>query len=126
MVLRVIVFTLAVLAGGKVLWQEHAYRSALRDTLAGAFRDRAVRACQTDSQTLKLGLPTQAWAGVDRVRVEVTASDGWLTGGWLADRNGVRGTTGGQPLIVLSLMTDGGRIACTYNVVTAVATVERS
>ena len=126
MVLRLFVLVLALLAGGKVAWQEHAYRSALRDTVASVFREQAVRACELDSRTLKLNIPSEAWRHVQTVRVEVRSSDTdpwpWASSSQSASRHGRYG----HPLLVLAVPTRDGEIACTFDAVTSTATVERT
>lgn len=125
MVLRLFVLLLACLAGGKIAWQEHSYRSALRDTVASVFREQAMRACELDSRTLKLNIPSEAWRHVQTIRVEVRSGGTepwpWSSSSQPASRIGRYG----HPLLVLAVPTRDGEVACTFDAVTSTATVER-
>lgn len=119
MVLRLLVLMLALAAGGKIAWQEHAYRSALKDTVVGVYRERAIRACDIDSRALRVGLPPAGWAAADSLTIRIAGPDLWP---W----QDVEPSRRGQPVLVLSFASTQGPLHCAYNVVTAVATVERS
>jgi len=128
MVLRLFVLMLALLAGGKIAWQEHTYRSALRDTVAAVFRERAVLACDRDSRTLKWNIPLHAWRNVQTIRVEVRTSNETGLATWpgsLAEPAHAAPQYG-HPHLVLSVATRDGSIACTFDVLTSTATVERT
>ncbi|MFZ4809075.1 MAG: hypothetical protein ACOYLQ_17620 [Hyphomicrobiaceae bacterium] len=115
---RTIVLLLALLAGAKVVWQEYTYRVALRDAVAGLFIDRAVKACESDGRVLKL--PAQTWTRADTVQLRISGT-AW-SWPWSRSEEPARP----HPLLVLSVATDKGTMACTYDAMTATATVERS
>jgi len=115
---RTIVLLLALLAGAKVVWQDYTYRIALRDAVAGLFMDRAVKACEIDGRALKL--PAQIWTHAKAVQLRLTGNSwSWP---WSRSEEPVRP----HPLLVLQVAVDKGVIACTYDAMTATATVERS
>lgn len=121
MLMRLAVAVLALLAGGKIVWQEHTTRTALKETVADAFRERAIRACDQDTRVLKIVLPLPGWSAVESIRVRVESESFLFTPSFAADK----ATGRAQPVLVLSLNTPTGGYACTYNVVTGTATVER-
>jgi hypothetical protein len=117
MALRLLVVLLAVLAVGKIAWQEHVTRTALRETVANAYRDRAARACGFEPRASSSAVTAAAWLAAERIDVRVPTESFWS---WPLT---VEQQAIAQPSLVLTVVTAAGPVSCTYNVVTAVATV---
>ena len=59
--MKTVVFILALLASLKLGHQEYLYRTATRDAIVAAYKDRASQACQKDGRNASFGLAPQAW-----------------------------------------------------------------
>lgn len=73
--MRAVVFFLALLAALKIGHQEYLYRAATQDVIVGAYRDRAVQACQRDTRNASLDLPALAWSNPDSIRLVIGKSN---------------------------------------------------
>lgn len=85
--LRALVVMLAVLAGAKIWAQDRLYRDGAQEALIGAYRERAIAACQSE-QMPRAGANSPLWtrpasvdlvigrSGVD-VRIWQMGSDRW-------------------------------------------------
>jgi hypothetical protein len=68
------VVLLALLVAAKLAHQEYLFRSATREALIGAYRDRAVQACQRDARSSFLGLAPQVWASTQAINLMIGKS----------------------------------------------------
>jgi hypothetical protein len=111
--LRVLVLTLAVLAGAKIFAQERLYRDGAGDALIRAYRERAMAACQSaympvSSPVLPLWTrPASVDLVIGRSNVDVQI---WQLG---SDRWPARFK---HPHVVLKLDSDGAPV-CEYDVI---------
>jgi hypothetical protein len=60
--MKAIVILLALLVAAKLGHQEYLYRASTREAIIGAYKERAVHACQKDARSVSLGLAPQAWS----------------------------------------------------------------
>ena len=72
--LRVLVITLALLAGAKIWAQDRLYRDGAQEALIGAFRERAIAACQSE-QIFRAGAGGLLWTRPDSVDVVIGRSN---------------------------------------------------
>jgi hypothetical protein len=121
--MKTVVFILALLATLKVGHQEYLYRTATRDAIVAAYRDRAAQACGKDSKNASLGLNPQTWAssasaalviGKNNLDVQIWQVDNQL---WNARYR--------NPFLILSAGARAGQVYCEYDIVNAAAAVHR-
>ena len=117
--LKAAVMVLGVLAAGKILVQDVLYRGGTRDVLIGAYRERAIAACQKDQGAPVTGM--SIWARPADVRVVIGKSDidVWF---WQVD-NSLWNARYRNPY--LHITADRGQ-QCEYDIVHGIATVYRS
>lgn len=121
--MKTVVFILVLLAGFKLGHQEYLYRSATRDAILAAYKDRAVQACQKDGRTASFGLTPQAWTGSNSIQLVIGKAnlDVQL---WQVD-NQLWNARYRNPLLILSTGSRTGQVYCEYDIVNAAASVHR-
>ena len=120
--MKAVVFILVLLAGLKVGHHEYLYRTATRDVIVGAYKARAVQACQKDTRNTSLGVPPQAWANAPSIQLAVGKS-GLDVQFWQVD-NDLWNARYRTPFLILS--TGGaGTAYCEYDILNAAASVHR-
>jgi hypothetical protein len=121
--MRVFVLFLALLAATKLGYQEYQFRTSTRDAVVGAYKDRAVLACQKDAKSLSLGLTPQAWANAASIRLAIGKGtvDVYL---WQLD-NAMWNARYRNPYLFLHVSQRSGSVTCEYDIVNAAASVYR-
>ncbi len=123
--MKTVVFILVLLAGFKLGQQEYLYRTATRDVIVAAYKDRAAQACGKDSRNAGLGVAPQSWASAASIQLVIGKSnlDVQL---WQVD-NHLWNARYRNPLIILSTdtRTGAGQAYCEYDIVNAAASVYR-
>ncbi len=70
--MRALVVVLAILAGAKILAQERLYREGAEEALIGAYRERAMAACQSQEPArTRTGAATPLWTRPASVALEI-------------------------------------------------------
>jgi hypothetical protein len=117
------VLFLALLAGAKLAHQEYLFRASARDAIVGAYKDKAVSACQKDTRTPALGLSPQLWANPISINLVIGKStlDVYL---WQVDHE-MWNARYRHPYLVLTAGPRSGTIYCEYDIVNAAASVHR-
>ena len=121
--MKAVVFILLVLAGIKLGHQEYLYRSATREAIVSAYKERAAEACRRDARSTLFGLSDRAWTNPPSVQLMIGKS-GLDVQFWQVD-NKLWNARYRNPLLVLSTGTRGGEVYCEYDIVNAAATVTR-
>ena len=121
--MKAVVFILLVLASLKLGHQEYLYRSATREAIVTAYKDRAAEACRRDARSTLFGLTERAWNNPPSVQL-VIGKGGLDVNFWQVD-NKLWNARYRNPLLVLSTGTRGGEVYCEYDIVNAAATVVR-
>ena len=121
--MKTVVFILALLATLKLGHQEYLYRSATRDAIVAAYKERAAQACQKDGRNAALGVAAQAWAGNASIQLVIGKSSLDVQF-WQVD-NRLWSARYRNPLLVLSADARGGQVYCEYDIVNAAASVHR-
>jgi hypothetical protein len=121
--MRLFVVFLALLAGAKLGYQEYLFRTSARDAIIGAYRERAVLACQRDAKSQSLGIAPQAWAHPLTIRLMVgkRTADAYL---WQFD-NPMWNARYRNPYLVLSSGPRSAAVYCEYDIVNAAASIYR-
>jgi hypothetical protein len=121
--MKAVVFFLALLAALKLGHQEYLYRTATSDVIIGAYRERAVQACQRDGRGTSYGLAAHAWANPESIRLVIGKSnlDVRL---WQIDHQ-LWNAKFRNPYLVLTAPSRSGSIYCEYDVVHAAASLYR-
>ena len=121
--MKTVVFVLALLASLKLGHQEYLYRTATRDVIVAAYKERAAQACQKDGRTASFGLTPQAWANSASVQLAIGKSnlDVQL---WQVD-NHQWNARYRNPFLILSAGARAGQVYCEYDIVNAAASVHR-
>jgi hypothetical protein len=119
--MRAVVILLAVLAALKVGHQEYLFRSATRDVIINAYRDRAVVACQRDGKSAHYGLPPQAWAHPAEIKLVIGKGnlDVYL---WQVDHE-LWNARFRNPYLFLIAQSRSGSVFCEYDILNGVASV---
>lgn len=73
--MRIFVVLLGLMALAKFGVHEHLYRTATRDALVAAYRERAALACQKDARGQSLALGAQFWTRPAEFKVVIGKSD---------------------------------------------------
>lgn len=118
--MRALVVILAILAGAKVWTQDHLYRQGAEDALIRAYRDRAIEACQKDSQ--KAARPM--WARPASVKLVIGRSE-MDVNIWELD-NALWPARFQHPHVVLTAGDRAPYSVCEYDVVEGVAVLSRT
>ncbi|KAB2918449.1 MAG: hypothetical protein F9K29_07710 [Hyphomicrobiaceae bacterium] len=121
--MKALVVILALLVAAKVGHQEYLYRTSTRDALIGAYKDRAVQACQKSISALSLGVSPQAWANPASIRLSIGKSDVDVRV-WQVD-NAMWSARYRNPYLFLTAGSRAGGVQCEYDIVNAAATVYR-
>jgi hypothetical protein len=121
--MKAVVFILLVLAGLKLGHHEYLYRSATRDAIVAAYKERAAEACRKDARSAFLGVTPQAWNAPASVQLMIGKS-GLDVQFWQVD-NKHWNARYRNPLLVLSTGSPKGSVYCEYDIVNAAATVIR-
>ncbi|MBX9591016.1 MAG: hypothetical protein K2X43_17135 [Hyphomonadaceae bacterium] len=121
--MKTVVFILALLAGLKLGHQEYLYRTATRDVIVAAYKDRAAQACQKDGRTAGLGLTPQTWANSSSVTLVIGKSNLDVQF-WQVD-NQLWNARYRNPFLVLTTGARVGQVYCEYDIVNAAASVHR-
>lgn len=121
--MKTVVLILAVLASVKLGHQEYLYRAATRDVIVAAYKERAVQACQKDARNAAFGLTAQAWNNPPSVQL-VIGKSGLDVQMWEVD-NPLWTVRYRNPQLVLSAGSRKGEVHCAYDIVNAVASVQR-
>ena len=123
--MKTVVFILVLLAAFKLGQQEYLYRTATRDVIVAAYKDRAVQACAKDGRNANLGLSPQTWANSSSIQL-VIGKSGLDVQLWQVD-NHLWNARYRNPLIILSAETRSGlgQAYCEYDIVNAAASVYR-
>ena len=122
--LKATVIVLGLLAFGKVGTQDYLYRSSTRDLLVGAFRERAILACQKDSRNMGLVANPGSWARPAEIRVVIGRSDldVWF---WQIDHE-LWSARFRNPYLQLAGADRQSGVQCDYDIVHGIASVSRS
>lgn len=121
--MKIVVFFLVLLAALKLGHQEHAYRTATRDVIVAAYKDRAAQACQKDSRNASFGLAPQAWATSASIQLAIGKSNLDVQF-WQVD-NALWNARYRNPFLVLRADARTGHIYCEYDIVNAAVSVHR-
>ena len=121
--MKTVVFILALLAGLKLGHQEYLYRTATRDVIVAAYKDRAAPGLSTDGRNASLGLAPQAWANPASIRL-VIGKSGVDVQLWQVD-NDLWNARYRNPFLVLTAGARTGQVYCEYDIVNAAASVHR-
>lgn len=119
--MKIVVFILVLLAALKLGHQEYAYRTATRDIIVAAYKDRAALACQKDSRNASLGLAPQAWANVSSVNLVIGKST-LSVQVWQVD-SPLWSARYRNPFLILDANARSGQVYCEYDIVNAAASV---
>lgn len=121
--MKAIVILLALLAAGKIGYQEYVFRSATRDALFGAYKEHAAQACQRDARSLSLGITPQAWSNPSTIRLVIgkSALDVYP---WQVD-NANWNARYRNPYLYLTTGPRSARVSCEYDIVNAAASISR-
>jgi hypothetical protein len=117
------VVLLALLVAAKLLHQEYLFRSATREALIVAYRERAVQACQKDARSSFLGVGPQAWASPQSIGLMIGKSTVevrfWEIGNtlWNARYR--------DPYLFLTAGQHAGTIYCEYDIVSAATSIHQ-
>jgi hypothetical protein len=109
----------ALIAAGKLGFQEYVYRSAITEALINTYRQDAVERCQRESATRNLSIGYDAWSQPESIKLTVghaTLLAGALDGGNDEAR-------AANPLIVLVARKTSAHLLCEFDVVRQSASV---
>jgi hypothetical protein len=121
--MKTVVFILALLASLKLGHQEYLYRSATREAIVAAYKERAAAACQKDGRTAGFGLTPQAWANAASVQLAIGKTNLDVQF-WQVD-NALWNARYRNPFLILSAGARTGQVYCEYDIVNAAASVHR-
>jgi hypothetical protein len=121
--MKAVVIFLALLAAAKLGYQEYLFRTATREAIIGAYRERAVQACQKDTRTTSLGLGPQAWSNPKAIGL-VIGKRSLDVYPWQVDHE-LWNARYRHPYLQLTTAQRTGAVACEYDIVNAAATVSR-
>lgn len=121
--MRIIVILLGLLAAAKIGLQEHLFRSGTKDVIVGAYREKAVQACQKDPRGPALVATPLVWTRPSEVRLVIGKSDldVWF---WQVD-HALWNARYRNPYLFLVAGEQGNMTYCEYDVVRGVASVHR-
>lgn len=122
-VMKTAVFILVLLASLKLGHHEYLYRSATRDAIVAAYKERAAEACRKDARSAFLGVTPQAWNAPSSVQLMIGKS-GLDVQFWEVD-NKLWNARYRNPLLVMSAGSPKGIVYCEYDIVNAAATIAR-
>ncbi len=121
--MKAVVFILVLLASLKLGHQEYLYRSATREAIVAAYKERAADACRKDARSIFLGVNPEAWNTTSSVQLMI--GKGSLdVPFWQVDTK-LWNARYRNPLLVLSTGSPRGSVYCEYDIVNAAATVIR-
>lgn len=121
--MRFVVLLLALLAVCKVGYQEYMFRSKLKETVVAAYRDRAAQVCQRDAKSASFDVRVDSWLRSRDISLRIGNSDvdvmPWQVDSqrWAARYR--------NPNLWMSIPAGAGMLACSYDVVTGAAIVNR-
>jgi len=121
--MRAFVVFLALLAAGKLGYQEYLFRGGTRDAIIGAYKEHAAAACQKDARSLNLGLVGQAWSHPSSIRLAIGKSSLDVQV-WQVD-HAQWNARYRNPYLLLTANQQSGTIHCEYDIVNAAAAVSR-
>jgi hypothetical protein len=122
--MKLAVTVLGLLAVAKTGTQEYLYRAGTKDVLVGAFRERAIQACQKDPRSLAPAVNSSIWTKPSDIRVVIGKSDldVWI---WQVD-NALWSARYRNPYLYLVPADRQSNIQCEYDIVHGIANVIRS
>jgi hypothetical protein len=117
------VILLALLAIIKIAHNDYMFRASAKDAIIGAYRERAVQACQKDAKTASLGLNAQAWTNPQSINLII--GKGTLSVYlWQVDHD-LWNARYRNPYLVMTIGQRSGTAYCEYDIVNAAASVLR-
>lgn len=121
--IKAAMMVLVALAAAKLGAQEYLYRSATNEVLIGAYRERAIQACQRDPRNQGLMAHTGIWSKPNDVRIVIGKGDldVWF---WQVD-NSLWDARYRNPYIHLAIGDRLTNISCEYDIVNGIANVSR-
>jgi hypothetical protein len=121
--MKPVVLLLALLAAAKLCQQEYLFRTATRDAIIAAYKERAVQACQKDAKSLSSSLSPQLWTNPASIRVVIGKSslDVYF---WQFD-HAMWNARYRNPYLFLDAGARPGAVHCEYDIVNAAASVYR-
>jgi hypothetical protein len=121
--MKPVVIFLALLAAAKVGHQEYLFRTAAREAIVGAYKERAVQACLKDIKSLSLGLAAHAWSNPGSIKLVIGKStlDVYL---WQVDHH-LWNARYRNPYLYLTVGHNSAGLRCEYDIVNAAASVSR-
>lgn len=122
--MRSIAMIIALLAAGKLGYQEYAYRITLADVVMTTYRQDAVVACQREAAQRNLSVSYVSWTKPEEMSLEVGRSGSDSKLGGLGDRLLDFGPR--DPYLVIVARKLPFKIICEFDIVRQVATVSRN
>lgn len=125
--LRLLVLTLALLAGAKVWTQDTLFRAGAEEALVAAFRERAIQACQKlpprRLDAVTAAVPAALWARPHSVRMK-TGSRNVDVQFWQVD-SPLWNSRYRNPYLILSGGDDALPVACEFDILLGTAALIR-
>jgi hypothetical protein len=121
--MKPVVIFLALLAAAKLGHQEYLFRTAAREAIVSAYKERAVQACLKDIKSLSLGLAAQSWSDPGSIKLVIGKStlDVHL---WQVDHH-LWNARFRNPYLYLTAGHRSAGVRCEYDIVNAAASVSR-
>ena len=121
--MKAIVIFLALLAVGKIGYQEYLFRTATKDVIINAYRDRAVSACRKDSKAQRIPPGIRSWLRPTSVRLVIGKSN--LDVYFWQINSSLWNARYRNPYLFLSVEQAPTSIFCEYDIVHGSASVYR-
>jgi hypothetical protein len=121
--MKPLLIVLAVLAGAKIVHSEYLFRTATRDVIIQAYRERALQACQKDALGPMLGVTPQSWSTPSSISLAIGKRniDVHL---WQVDHK-MWNARYRNPYLFISAGQRSAAATCEYDIVNATAFVYR-
>ena len=122
-VMKAIVIFLALLAIGKIGYQEYLFRTATKDVIVNAYRGRAVSACQKDARAQRMRTDGRNWSRPSSLKLVIGKSnlDVYF---WQINSN-LWNARYRNPYLFLSVNQAMSSLFCEYDIVHGSASVYR-
>jgi len=120
--MKTFVIVLALLAAGKLGWQEYLFRAGARDALLDAYREHALQACMRDARNLSPAVSPQAWAN-PQIELVIGKRE-FSVYPWQVDHANWNARYR-NPYLFLTAGLHPGQLFCEYDILNASASVRR-